>query len=1118
MKLTIVLLTAGLLQVHAAGYSQTVTLSGKDMALKEIFTAIKEQTGYVAFYNRNILGEAKPITCSVTNMPLEEFLQLALKDQPFIFQIADKTILISQKPAVTPPATPAAGPAAGALAEDPVYRGKVLNEQAQPMEGASVMIKGTHKGTYTDRNGLFELKGGVTIGTVLVISYTGYVSQEVTVKSLEPISKAPGTLMILAVLRPSTNELDEMQVVAYGKVSKRFNTGDETVIKSEDIDKNPVNNVLEAIQGHVPGMQIQQSSGAPGSNFIVQVRGESSFGITQPLYVIDGVVYPATTALSMLNPLYNSITYGNNTGLNGISLNGTNALDYVDPSLIESVSVLKDADATSIYGSRGAYGVILITTKKGKPGVPRLNVNTYTGVTTRGVTPQLLNTRQYLMLRREALKNDGLTPGTADDDLNGTWDTTASTNWRNFFLGHAAVTTTTSANYSGGIGNTSYLIGASYRDQSNIQRNIGRQTSGGLNFNLNTGTQKFNVTLSGSFSSTVNNMLPADLSGEAASLAPNHPSLYLPNGQINWNYYPNPVGVFNDIYNNVVNNLLTTAIFRYSPVKGLTFSASVGYSYLTLRELYAVPSTAIDPLIYTNPGQAASSQMQWTSTTTVNFDPYVDYVLQFGGKNKLDITAGADAQSGMQNVNSISGSNYSTDALIRDPTAGIVTQPSYATNPNRQLGYFARINYIWDQKYILNLSGRYDGSTKFGPDSRFGTFGSVGAAWLFTEEPWVKSHLPWLNFGKLRGSYGTTGGDQIPNYLYLSDYAVGTNGYQGGLTVVPGNIANPNLHWETNTKKEIALELHFLKDRIWIESDYYNQRSSDQLINMPVSFVTGFGGIRQNSPAKILNQGVEGQLTTVNVRSKNFTWKTIFNISVNRNKLLSYPGTATEIAQNTNWILGKSLQNLKLYKYDGVDPQTGQYFYTNAKGTTGNFTYLLSPTQLTQADKIANVDLTPKYYGGISNSFTYKGLTLDVFFSFMNRVGLNYYAQQLFLPGLINNVGTTQSLDRWQKPGDHAALPKLTTNAFSNLLGQYNFISSTGAYSNATYARLQNLSLSYMFQPAVLKKAHISALTVYLKGQNLLTISKYKGLDPENMSASALGPLRVYTGGINITL
>ena len=1121
MKLTAILLLVAFLQVSAKGLSQGITLNVKKASLEKVMAEIERQSGYHFLYTKSELDKSKDIDVTVSNVDLMTALAACFQEQPFQYSVVGNNIVLKME------APPASGMVANFFhlfhsAPPPgKFKGKVVNDQGKPLEDAAVMIKGTRHNVYADKNGIFELDG-VTVGSTLVISFPGFTAVEYTVKSLErpeALNKIlPPGVRIYVVLQPSKASLDEMQVIAYGKVSKRLNTGNVITIKAEDIEKNPVNNVLEALQGHVPGMFIQQATGTPGGNFVVQIRGQSSFGITQPLYVIDGVVFPANTALSMLNPAYNNIVRNANSGLNG-----SNVLDYFDPNLIESVEILKDADATAIYGSRGAYGVILITTKKGKPGIPRVNVNSYTGITTRGVSPKLLNTQQYLMLRREAFANDGATPGSQDYDLNGTFDTTAYTNWQNEFVGHHALTTSTSANYSGGVGNTSYLIGANFKRQNSIQRNIGSQNSGGLNFNINTATadQKFNITISGSYSSTVNNMLPGDLSGQAAQIAPNHSSLYLANGKLDWTYGGNPAALYYNIYNDVTNNLLSTAVFRYMPVHGLTISASLGYNYLTIRELYASPSTTVDPSNNRDIHANATSKMQLTNTSTVNFDPYIDYTTRLGGKGRLDVVAGLDMQNGLLSLNGVSGSNFSTDALIRNPTAGVTVSSSYTTSPNRQLGYFARANYVWDQKYVLNLSGRYDGSTKFGPNSQFGKFGSVGAAWIFSEERWIKRNLSFLSFGKVRGSYGITGGDAVPNYTYLSRYNISSNSYEGSLQITPSNIANPNLHWETNKEKEIALELRFLSDRIWLEGSYYNNRSSNQLLSLPLSIVTGFGGITQNSPALIQNSGFEGQLTTYNIKSKSFTWKTVFNISVNRNKLVSYPTNngIPLLSLNSNYVIGKSLQNENVYKYTGVDPQTGQYFFTNAKGVTGAFTYLTAPVQLSpNTDKIVNLDLMPKYFGGIDNSFSYKGFVLDVFFSFTSRTGLNYYGQQSVLPGVYGLVPTTGALKRWQKPGDNANIPKLSQNGFNAYLGQFNFQNSSGAYSNATYARLQNLNLSYMFGRAFLKKAHLNGLSIYLQGQNLLTISHYGGLDPENLSPGAMGPLKVYTGGINITL
>jgi TonB-linked SusC/RagA family outer membrane protein len=1126
MKLTIVLLTVALLQGYGNGFSQMVSLSGKNVELKSVFSAIKKQTGYVAFYNRKVLEEGVPVSYSVKDMPLEEFLRLILKDQPLTFRIADKTILIAHKD--SPPVTPAVSPASNEPpgGEKPIYKGRVMNEEFRPMDGASVMIKGSGKGAYTDRDGIFALEG-VSIGTILQISYAGYAKIEFTVKNLEPVVM-PGkqlqktAIAMTVVMKPSQDELDQMQVIAYGKVSKRFNTGNVTTVRAEDIAKNPVSNVLEAIQGHVPGMFVQQATGAPGGGFVVQVRGQASFGINQPLYIVDGVVYPASNAIPSLNPVYNlapgqvSNLYGNITASG--ALNGGNALNYLDPSIIESVEIMKDADATSIYGSRGAYGVILITTKKGRPGVPRLNVNNYTGISVHGFLPRLLNTQQYLMLRREAFKNDGVTPGSGDVDLNGTWDTTAYTDWQKVFMGHPALTTSTSASYSGGVGNTSYLIGANYTRQGNIERNLGSQSAGGLNFNINTGSldQKLNLTLSGAYSSTVNNMLPYDLT-VFGQTAPNHPPITLPNGKLDWtSWQQNPAALYTEIYNNVTNNLTSTAILGYSPIRGLTIKASIGYSYLTIRELSAVPNSSVTPL-NGNPSATTNSTLRTTSTSTINFDPYADYTRMLGRRGRLSITTGMDMQNGTSYLNEVRGKNYSSDAQIRNPTSGLLVTNNYTTNPNRQLGFFGRVNYIWDQKYILNLTGRYDGSTKFGPNYQFGTFGAIGAAWIFSEEVWVRDHLRWLSFGKLRGSYGTSGGDGISNYQYLSQYSTSANNYEGGLAISPNNIANPNLHWETDKKAEIAIELGFLKDRISVAGDYYDNRSSDQLVSQGLSSVTGFNGINQNSPALIKNTGVEGTLSTVNIRSKHFTWTTNFNITVNRNKLVRYPLSANAVQLPFNWLIGKSLQNARLYKYAGVDPQTGQNFYTNAKGLTDAFAFL-SPNSLSPAtDLTENRDLAPRYYGGIGNTFTYKGFTLDFFFLFTSGLGRNELSQQGGI-GLFNTNLRTSALKRWQHPGDVTNIPKASQSAvtvFSNLI---NFGQSTGAFSDATYARLQNLSLSYSFQPSLLKRARINALQVYVKGQNLLTISKFKANDPENLIGNAMPPRKIFTGGINITL
>ena len=1127
MKLTAILLLVAFLQVSAKGVSQGITLNVKRASLEKVMAEIERQSGYRFLYTKAELDKSKAIDVSVSNVDLITALTACFQEQPFEYSLVGNNIVLQM---------PAPPPSSGVVASffhflspgsnpPPVkFKGKIVNDQGKPLEDAAVQLKGTRYHVYADRNGVFELDG-VKVGSTLVISYPGFTPVEYEVKSLErnaAMDKVlPPGISLYVVLQPSKSGLDEMQVIAYGKVSKRFNAGDVTTINAEDIAKNPVVNVLEALQGRVPGMLVQQATGTPGGNFTVQIRGQSSFNLNSPLFVIDGVVYPAGQALPMINPAL----YGYDpTSFQLSALNGGNALNYFDPALIESVSILKDADATAIYGSRGAYGVILITTKKGKPGQPRLNVNAYSGITQRGVSPKLMNTQQYLALRRQAFKNDGATPSAVDWDVNGTWDTTRYVNWDKYFIGNGS-TNSVNGSYSGGIGTTSYLIGGNFTRLGSITRGGGAQNSGGLSFNINTGSfnQKFTASFSGNFSTTVNDMLPVDYIGIGASTAPNRPDWTLPNGLPDWKYIgfaqSSAASRRSVIYHGVTNNLTGTTQLKYTPVRGLNIFATVGYNLLTVRELVAYPSTYINPLVYNPPGSVAQSTLGNISNSTVNFDPYANYSTQLFGKGRLDVTAGMDIQSSQANNSSITGQNYPTDATIRDPTSGLTISTSYSTTPNRQLGYFGRVYYIWDQKYILDVTGRYDGSTKFGPGKQFGAFGAIGAAWIFSEERWLKQHLHWLSFGKLRGSYGTTGGDGVGNYAYLTTYSVANNGYQGGLRIAPGRLANPYLQWETNKKKEAGLELRFLRDRISVEASYYDQRTSNQLVSLPLSIVTGYSQITQNSPALIKNSGLEAALTTVNIQSKSFSWRTSFNISFNRNKLLAYPGAipGAGIRNNANLEIGRSMQNYKVYKYNGVDPATGLYFFTNAKGVAGSYLPFFT-AGLSQADRTINLDLQPRYFGGLENSINYKGFTLDFFFYFTRREGRNYQGQQLLIPGVIGLVPTAEWTKAWQKPGDVTAYPKVTQNPLNSLIQQQNFTSSTGAYETITYARLQNLALSYNFRPAFLKKAKITALSVYVKGQNLLTISKYKQLDPENMAAGAMGPYRIYTGGVNITL
>jgi TonB-dependent starch-binding outer membrane protein SusC len=1092
MKLLMCFMFLFVLNAGANTYGQKVTIQKRDASLVEVFRDIQAQTGYDFIFSNRMIEKARKITINVKEAELLEVLKLCFQEQPFSYSVENNTIVIKEKQVTI----------AYSLPPPSVIRGRIINDKTEPVV-ATVLVKGTRNGAVSNSDGWFELKN-VEPDAVLIITASNIEATEV---------KVSNRTILVVLVKTRVTGLDEVQIIAYGTTTKRLSTGSVHTVTAEQIEKHPVPNVLQALQGTTPGLFIVQQTGLPGGAFDVQIRSRSTLNANQPLYIIDGVAFPANGTLPLTNR-----TQGGNTGPGDNPLRGGNALNYLDPSMIESVSILEGADATAIYGSRGAYGVIIITTKKGKAGSkPRLNINTYTGVQVRGTTPDLLNTQQYLALRREAFKNDGTQPNPASDKDVTAWDTTSNTNWLNEFTGNRAITNKVSANYSGGNQLTSFLIGGTYSNQGNIQKGKGYARSGGLNFNISTSTnnRRFNISLAGNVLSDVNTMVPYDFSTDMGiNQAPNAPSLFLPDGKLNWSQGSNPAKALYALYRNVTNNIVGNLSIKYDVWKGLSFNATLGYNMLSSKEFKGYPTAYFNPA--SNPAGLVTSTLNYYSIQTITADPNISYTTPLGIKGKLKLMAGGTFQDQKTDNHGISGTGgFFSDALLNNPASvPIANQATYYNlTPNRYNGFFAIVNYNWANKYLLNLNGRRDGSTKFGPESQFGNFGSVGAAWIFSEEPWFKKNIRFINFAKLKGSYGTVGGDGIPAYSYLNTYILSTSTYQGNPGLAPGALSNPLLQWETNRNSEIGINLEFLNSRISVEATYYRGRTSNQLVQQPLSSVTGFVFYAINSPAEISTSGYEFLLTTTNIKTKTFSWRTMLNVTVPKSKLVAYPGLASLL--NINYAIGRPVTGIVLYKYNGVDPLTGLYSFTNKAGVTGSFASLAGPSLSQTVDRTEFVDLAPKYFGGLQNIIEYKSLSVSFLFQFTNRIGKNYLGQQLFAAGWNNSNQTTLALTRWQKPGDETGVQKAGAGVAS-LLGHNNFVNSTGAYSNATYARLQNLHIAYDLPEKWMKRLRMVSMSVYLAGQNLLTISEYGDLDPENLGGGRMPPMRMYTGGINV--
>ena len=1117
-----ILLFIGCLQVSTRVFAQTISLSEKNTPLQKVFKHIEQQSGYVFFFDYAWLAKARPVTLVIKNIPLKTALDLVFSNQPLTWSIAGKNIVVQLK------AVPAAKP--GSLTEPPVkpsginVHGHVMDSLAHPLAGASVSVIGGGGAVSTNENGDFTLVG-VRENASIAITYVGYESK---------IIRLDGNDLLDVVLMQAGSQLDEVQLTAYGSTSKRLSTGDIATVGAEEIALSPVPTVLQSLQGRVPGLFIKQQTGQPDGGFAVLIRSQSTLTGSipeSPLYVVDGVAYPADGHLPMLGvSQQNSAAY---------PLRGGNALNYLDPALIESVNVLKGPDATAIYGSRGAYGVVIITTKKAKPGPLRLTIDTYSGITETGVTPKLLNTPQYLALRREAFTNDGLAPGPLDADINGVWDTTHYTNWQKVLQGAKSPITKSNIFYSAGSNNSSFLLGASYSEQGNVQANKGSVRIGGVNFSIRSATddRKFSVTLSGSYTHNVDDMALYDASPSTAAgiintsgtlTAPDAPPLYLPDGNLDWSAGTNPDPGVNIIYKNTTNNLVANGALVYAPVPGFSINLNAGYTLLSAKELRAEPSTYFNPgLVYPPPFVAPSvasltmSELNLYSSSTVTLDPHVSYKHRLGAKGTLELTTGATLQSRMDEDTYIVGTGFVSDALLNDPANALNDDltTSHTENPTRYLGFFGVAHYNWDNKYILNVNGRRDGSTKFSPDNQFGNFGSIGAAWILSEEKWFKHLRRVVDFVKLRGSWGIMGGDAIPNYSFLNTYYIGSNTYQGGAAAVAQYPANPALQWQQNKEAELGAVIDLFKGAVNLEATYYTTWASQMLAPTPLSSVTGFRQVTENSPARVRSTGLELTGRTKNIHNKIFSWETYVNITFPHSKLLSYPGGNAGINATfgPGFAIGRPITVVGLYKYDGVDPATGKYLFTNARRVTGPFIF---PTILNvnepNTDRTESIDLAPKFYGGIGNTLRYKQFTLDFFFTFTDRMALNYQGQQLLQPGVFNLNVPTEALKRWRKPGDKSKFPAATTG-IDAFFSQSDFVYSTGAYSNATYARLANVNLSYHFTPHALQKSHLTAMDIYLAGQNLLTVTRFPDLDPENQGEGTIGPLRIFTGGFNIS-
>jgi TonB-linked SusC/RagA family outer membrane protein len=953
--------------------------------------------------------------------------------------------------------------------------GKVIDHNGIPISGVTVTLKGSSRGTLTNLDGNYSITASEN--AILVFSFIGYKTQEEQV-----INQA----VINVQLEVDIASLGEVQINAgYYNTTRRESTGNISRVTAEEIELQPVVSPILALQGRMAGVEIISGGVNPGTASTIRIRGTNSLRKEGnfPLYIIDGVPINSTPIES-----YSNLIFG-----------GIDPLNTLNVSNIESIEVLKDADATAIYGSRGANGVILITTKKGIAGKTEVQARFYTGVSTVPNRVDLLNTEDYLQIRKRAFENDGVEPteNNAYDLL--VWDQNRYTDWQEVFFGGTSQVTNLNLNASGGNENTTFRLSGSYHTQGTVF--LGdydyKKITGGAQLNHTSNNNRLNLDLSLNYGVDINNLVGyLNLSADAFRLPPNAPSLFNEDSTINWQDWEkvglnNPLSGFYNTSLTEGHNLNSNMVVSYKLFNGFRVKSNFGYTTFNSDELVKRPLRSFSPSTRSYINNRSNSLVIQRNSWIM--EPQLNYRRKIG-KGNLDFIVGTTFQKSGTSVISLQGEGYVSESLIGNLNAADnIISPINESTDYRYNAIFSRLGLNWDKKYYLNLTGRRDGSSRFGPGKQFANFGALGGAWIFSEENFINKLLPFLSYGKFRGSYGTTGNDQIGDYGYFDAYK-STFG-PGGL--YPNQLSNPDYSWEVNKKLEAAIELGFLKDRLNLGLSWYRNRSSNQLVGFSLPAITGFTSIQANLPATVENTGIEVELSVYAIQSGNFRWQSSLNVSIPKNRLVNYPGIEESSYANT-YRVGEPLNISLLFEYDGIDPETGLYRFRDIN-EDGTLDYI---------DRNIAWNHGREFFGGINNSLSLKNFSLQFLWQFVKQEGM--FA--LFRAGALEN----QRADVIQALGTNSSFQRISRSTDASRT-YTNVLNSTNPITDASYLRLKTLSLEYSLPQIWLQNIGLQSGKLFLNGQNLWTITAYEGIDPELPDGgTSFGALRTITGGFQL--
>lgn len=938
------------------------------------------------------------------------------------------------------------------------------------LPGVNVVVKGTTKGVITDLEGRFTLE--VPTGATIIFSFIGYKTQEINYV---------GQTNITVTLEEEPRELSEVVVVGYSSVERRDITGSMVSVKSDKFKELSINGIDQALQGQAPGVQVVQSSGTPGGGVSVRVRGSTSIGASnRPLFIVDGI--PVETG-----------------ALSGRGFGGQtdNALSLINPSDIESIQILKDASAKALYGSRASNGVVYITTKRGKKGGTKIELDVQRGIIDPVKKVELLNSTQLLELQREAVKNADQNPD-AQGLISGVTDG-INTDWLDEIF-RRGIMQQYQLSVSGGDDLTTFYMNASYRDEEGVQlNNKFERMSATINLDRKINekvTLGTNLIIARTYNKRVkgDNFLDGVYSGALKSLPYYTPYneqglLVGPNSSL-YADFPN----FNPVAQAVLPrfDVFTVkllgginATYQFTPELKLKAQASIDYNNIT-EDQYESSQTAIGGVLTSVGGQGygifnASTVASFISNATLFYSKTIV------SNHRINALAGTEILQNYDRSGSVQGRLFPSDDFTYITSAGIVDEGSSLKSRAGLVSLLGEVRYDYKDRFLVTANFRADGSSRFGPGNKFGYFPALSAAWRISEESFFKSAV--IEDLKVRTSFGYSGNERIPAFGYLGTWGSAT--YNGSSGTSPGNIGNPNIKWETTQETNVGVDVTLLSGRIQATVDAYYNKTSGLLLARPYASTTGFTSIQDNV-GKLENKGIELNVETVNI-DRVIKWTTSINLSKNLNRVIAltdtvpiYTGYQAEGVNATNIVTaGQPLGSFLGLKFLGVNPATGDAIYDdiNSDGVINN------------DDAIVIGNAQPDLIGGITNRVTYDRFDVSAFFQFsLGNDILNFTNSSLVNAGqsLTDNQSVT-ALRRWQKPGDITDVPRYEVGANNN----FNNYHSSRLLEDGSYLRLKNVNIGYTLSSKMTDRLRLQRLRLYVSATNLWTYSNYSGADPE---------------------